>query len=187
MNLYIIRKYCRKIHSHLSFIFAGIILTYAISGLTMNYLNNFNPQYSIQVENYKASGNFPRKPDFTKEQVMQLLNRINQTDNFKQFYYPTDHQMRIFLKDGSTFLLNLNTGEVRYEHIKKRPLFNQLSFLHYNPNQWWTYISDIFAISLMIITITGICMVNTPLLGSKGIELVLGISIPILFLILFSK
>ena len=36
------RRYCRTVHFHLSFFFMGVILIYAVSGITMNHLKDFN-------------------------------------------------------------------------------------------------------------------------------------------------
>lgn len=58
--------------------------------------------------------------------------------------------------------------------------------LHYNPGRWWTWFSDIFAVALMVITLTGLFMLkgNKGLWGRGGIELLIGIAIPILFVLL---
>lgn len=181
------RKYCRIIHSHLSFFFAGIIIIYAISGITMNHLKDFNPQYMISVENYKVNGIFPHQQNFTKQDVLLLLTEINEQANYTNHYYPNKTTMKVFLKGGSSYALNLETGDAKYEALIKRPFFSQLSFLHYNPNKWWTIFSDIFAICLVIITISGISMIKgrKGLIGVGGIELGIGIMIPILFLFFF--
>lgn len=180
-----IRILCRKIHAHLSYFFVGIILIYAISGITMNHLKDFNPQYMIQVKNYEAEGKFPHSHNYSKEEIELLLDKVGEENNYTKHFYPNSSTMKIFLKSGSTFSLNTKTGEVNYEGLKKRPLFSQLSFLHYNPNQWWTIFSDIFAIALIIICITGIMIQKGKkgIWGIGGIEIIIGISIPILFLI----
>lgn len=180
------RKYFRKVHLHLSYFFSGVILIYAISGLTMNHLSNFNPQYMISVKDYTAEGTFPHKQDFNKKEVLILLEKVDEQDNYTKHYYPNKSTMKVFLKGGSSYSLNTQTGEVKYEALKKRPFFSQLSFLHYNPNIWWTIFSDIFAISLIVITLTGIAITKGKrgFKGSGGIEFFLGLLIPILFLLL---
>ncbi|MDU1904364.1 MAG: PepSY-associated TM helix domain-containing protein [Dysgonomonas sp.] len=179
------RRYCRKIHSHLSYLFVGVILVYAISGLTMNHLKDFNPQYMISVSDYKAKGKYPRKQNFTKSDVLKLLEEVDEQDNYTKHYYPNKSTMKVFLKNGSSFSMNIETGEVKYEALKKRPFFSQLSFLHYNPSGWWTVFSDIFAVCLIIICVSGLFINKgrNGLKGVGGIELIAGIMIPILFLI----
>lgn len=180
------RKYCRKVHSHLSYFFVGVILVYAISGITMNHLKDFNPQYMLSVKEYKAEGDYPRKNNLTKNDVLQLLTEIGEEGNYTKHYYPNQSTMKVFLKSGSSFTLNTQTGEAKYEGLQKRPFFSQLSFLHYNPGKWWTLFSDIFAVCLILICITGLFINKgkSGLKGTGGIELLIGILIPILFLLL---
>lgn len=179
------RKYCRSIHSHLSYFFVGVILIYAISGITMNHLKDFNPQYVISVKNYTAGGIFPHPHNFDKQQIIKMLEEVGEQDQYTKHFYPNSSTMKVFLKSGSSFTLDTQTGEVSYEGLKKRPLFHQLSFLHYNPGKWWTVFSDLFAICLILICLTGLFMNKGKkgLTGIGGIELIMGILIPVLFLL----
>lgn len=182
------RKYCRKVHVHLSYFFAGVIIIYAISGLTMNHLKDFNPHYMLSVKDYTVEGTFPHTSKYTKSEVLALLTEVDEQENYTKHYYQNKSTMKVFLKGGSSYTLNTETGEAKYEALKKRPVFSQLSFLHYNPNIWWTVFSDIFAVCLILITITGISMNKGKkgIMGIGGVEMIIGILIPILFLILFS-
>ena len=101
-------------------------------------------------------------------------------------FYPNSSTLKVFLKSGSTYVLNIQTGNVTYEGVKKRPVFYQFSYLHYNPGNWWIYFSDLFAACLILICISGI-LINKGkrgLFGIGGIELLAGILIPILALFL---
>lgn len=180
-----LRRYCRSIHSHLSFVFVGMILVYALSGITMNHLKDYNPQYMISVENYTTEGVFPHSHNFDEAEIRTMLEKVGERDNYTKHFYPNRSTMKVFLKSGSSFTVNTQTGEVNYEGLKKRPVFYQLSFLHYNPGKWWTYFSDIFAVSLILICVTGVFMNKgrRGLTGIGGIEMIIGIVVPILFLL----
>lgn len=180
-------KYSRIVHRYLSYFFAGVILIYAMSGLEMNHLKDFNPQYTMKQREYTASGSYPRKTDsFSKEEIVTLLSDIDEQDNYARHYYPNKNTMKVFMRDGSSLSIDLSNGNAKYESIKKRVFFSQITSLHYNPNRWWTIFSDIFAISLIVITITGTVIVTGKkgLIGRGGLLFVAGILIPILFLIL---
>lgn len=180
------RRYCRTVHSHLSFFFMGVILIYAVSGITMNHLKDFNPKYYITVNNYTVKERFPPSHKFNKNEIIQLLKEVGEQDNYIKHFYPNNSTMKVFLKSGSSYILDTQTGNVAYEGIKKRPVFYQLSFLHYNPGTWWTYFSDLSAVCLILICISGILMNKGKrgLFGIGGIELLAGILIPVLALIL---
>lgn len=82
----VFRKYCRKVHSHLSYFFIGVILIYAVSGITMNHLKDFNPQYMVSVENYTIDGKFPHSHNFDKEEIKTLLERVDEADNYTKHF-----------------------------------------------------------------------------------------------------
>ena len=82
--------------------------------------------------------------------------------------------------------INLSEGNAMYEKVRKRIVISELNRLHYNPNRWWTWFSDIFAVCLLVITLTGLFMLKGPkgLIGRGGIEFIAGILIPLLFMLL---
>lgn len=182
-----IRKWSRIIHRDLSFFFAGMVLIYAISGIVMNHRDTINPNFSITRKEYKITESLPDKAGMSKEKVLSLLEPLGETDNYTKHYFPQTDVMKVFLKGGSNLLVNVKTGEAVYESVTRRPLIGAMSRLHYNPGQWWTYFADIFAIGLIIITLSGIIMLkgNKGIIGRGGIELIAGILIPILFLLFF--
>ena len=95
--------------------------------------------------------------------------------------------MKVFLKGGSNLWVELATGHVVYESVKRRPIIGSMTRLHYNPGKWWTIFSDIFAIGMVVIIVTGVVMLkgNKGLIGRGGIELLAGMAIPIAFLLFF--
>ena len=88
---------------------------------------------------------------------------------------------------GSSIMVDLDKGYGRAEYLKKRPVFYSVNYLHYNPNNWWKWFSDIYAVALILFAVTPIFMVRGKkgITGIGGIYTILGILIPILFLIIF--
>lgn len=181
------RKWCHILHRDLSYFFAGVILIYACSGIMLNHKRDFNADYSITQKSYQIESSFPKaKSDFTKDYVLELLDEIGERRNYTQHYFPRENTMKVFIKGGSSLTVDTETGDACYEAVKKRPIISSLNRLHYNPNRNWTIFSDIFAVSLIIITLTGIVMVKgrKGLWGRGGIELLAGILIPLAFILL---
>ena len=181
------RKWCHILHRDLSFFFAGVILIYAFSGIMLNHKRDFNSDYSITQKEYRIAGNFPKaKADFSKAYVLDLLDDLGERNNYTQHYFPKENTMKVFIKDGSSLTVNTETGEAYYESVKKRPILSSLNRLHYNPNRNWTIFSDIFAVSLIVITLTGLVMLKgrKGFWGRGGIEFAAGILIPLAFILL---
>lgn len=181
-------KWCRWIHRHCSYFFAGVVLIYALSGILMNHRQDINPNYSAKrVLLEEAISSTPRAGgEVSLDEVMQLLGRIGEEKNYTKHYFPDEKTMKVFLKGGSTLEVDLASGKAVYDQLRKRPLLSDFVRLHYNPGRWWTYFSDLFAVALILITLTGLFLVRgrKGLKGVGGIELIAGILIPILFLVL---
>lgn len=122
-----------------------------------------------------------------RENVLTLLQPLGEEGNYTKHYFPKADIMKVFLKGGSNLQVNVRTGEAVYESVTRRPLIGAMARLHYNPGQWWTYFADIFAVGLIIITLSGVIMLkgNKGIIGRGGIEMIVGIVIPILFLLFF--
>lgn len=184
-----LRKWSRGIHRDLSFIFAGIIMVYAISGICLNHKSDFNSEYKITNQDLQLQGVFPQNGPVDKQFVVDLLGQIDQQNNYTKHYYPSTGMMKVFIKGGSSLIVDMQTGEAHYEHMQRRYFLSSLNRLHYNPTRWWTYFSDIFAISLLLITLTGLIMLKGPkgFLGRGGIEFLIGVAVPLIFLFFILK
>ncbi|MEG1586087.1 MAG: PepSY-associated TM helix domain-containing protein [Bacteroidales bacterium] len=184
-----IRKWSRGIHRDLSFLFSGVILVYALSGICLNHKADFNSDYKITNTDLQLEGVFPQPEKVDKSFVIGLLRQIDQEKNYTKHYYPAPAMMKVFIKGGSSLQVNMQTGTAHFEHLQKRPFLSAMNRLHYNPSRWWTWFSDLFAVSLLIITLTGLIMVKGPkgLWGRGGIEFLAGIAIPLIFLFFILK
>jgi hypothetical protein len=182
-----LRKWFRIIHRDLSFFFSGVIIIYAVSGIMLNHRGSINPNYTVKLHSLQAEGTFPMtKENVSKPMVIDMLKPIEEEKNYTKHYFPANDKLKVFLKGGSSLEVNLQSGEAMYEALKKRPVISQFNRLHYNPGKGWTLFSDIFAVSLIIITTTGIFMNKGKkgISGRGGIELLAGIVVPILFMLL---
>ena len=180
-------KYLRILHRDLSFFFAGVILIYAISGITMNHYKGFNARYTIGQKNLTIQGDYPRTPEsYSQKDLLNILDALGEKRNYTRHYSPDSKTIKVFMKEGSSLTIHTQNGKALYESIKKRPVVSGFVSLHYNSGKWWTYFSDIFAISLIIIVVTGLFLTRGKkgLWGTGGIKLLAGILIPVLFLFL---
>jgi len=169
------------VHRDLSYLFAGVLIVYAVSGICLNHKRDFNSDYLIKLKKYDIARSLPASQDgYDEALVKSLLEPLEEDGNYTKHYFPSENTMKVFLKGGSSLTVNTRTGAAQYESVKKRPILGSLNRLHYNPSKNWTVFSDIFAACLIVITITGLVMVK----GKKGlwIELSVGIAIPLLFI-----
>ena len=180
------RKWSRIIHRDVSYLFAGMILIYALSGILMNHRGDLNPHYSVSLQEIQVDADLTDKAKVDKALVLTLLEPIGEAGNYTKHYFPKEGQMKVFLKGGSSLVVDTQTGAAVYESLKRRPLLSDMVKLHYNPTKWWTIFSDAFAVCLILITLTGLVMLKGPkgFWGRGGILFVIGVVIPVLFLVL---
>lgn len=177
------RKLNRVIHRDLGYFFFGVTLIYAISGIALNHNEIWNPNYIIKARDFFVE---PILKEKINRDLLDSLIKANGENGLKGYYFPKPDLVKAFFKEGQ-IVVNFVTGETRIEIIRKRPFFNQINFLHYDPGKWWTYFSDIYAIALALMAITGLFIIK----GKNGLKwrgLILalaGLSIPIIFLLFF--
>ncbi|HCS88221.1 MAG TPA: peptidase [Bacteroidales bacterium] len=180
-----LRKWLRITHRELSYVFAGMLLVYAVSGIALNHKNSFNSQYSVSRTEFRFAPAVQN--DVNQAQINEWLAACGVSGREIQHYFPDAATLKVFLKGNSNLVVDLSTGKAVLEQVHKRPILGSLSKLHYNPGKAWTWFSDIFAVSLIVIVLSGLFMLRGKhsLLGIGGVEFLIGILIPLLF-ILFS-
>jgi len=178
-----LRKWGRIIHRDFGYLFFGATIIYSISGIALNHIADWNPNYSVELTEFATTIDF-KDTEKLKDNINELLDDVARRDDYKKHYFPKNNELKIFLSGGSSVVVNTLSGEGYAEFLKRRPLFYQVNYLHYNPNIWWTWFSDIFAGVLIILALTGLILIK----GNKGITgrgawlTAIGIIVPLLFL-----
>ncbi len=178
-------KLNRVTHRDIGYLIAGLTIIYAISGIALNHMHDWNPNYIIENKAFTTSIKITRG-SVNDEIAREILKSVPGNPEYKTYYFPSGNIFTIFIEGGSV-RINIVSGQGVVEKISKRPLFYQINFLHYNPGVWWKYFSDIFCVALMLVTITGLFIVK----GRNGITkrgailTVIGIVLPLLFLFIY--
>ena len=183
-----LRKWNNIIHRDIGYFFFGITIIYSISGIALNHkvMEHWTPEYIIEIKDFQTKIDIERN-NTTDEQVKKLLIELGEKNNLKKYFYTNDTTLKIYIKSG-IIIFNPETKKGNIDTAKKRPIFKQTIFLHYNPNIWWTIFSDIYAVALFLLAISGLFIIR----GKKGLKwrgaiiATIGLLIPILFLVFFT-
>ena len=178
------RKLLRVLHRDFGYFFTGMTLIYCVTGILLNHTRDWNPYYSIDIR--KVELNLPLDTSLiNKELLTSKLEPIG-VQGLRSFYYPKPGTVKLFVSDG-TVTSDLGSGSALVQRSYRRPVLYQLNMLHKNlPKSWWTWLSDIFAIALMAITISGLFLVK----GKNGIThrgvilIIAGLALPLVAIIL---
>ncbi|MBS1775177.1 MAG: PepSY-associated TM helix domain-containing protein [Bacteroidetes bacterium] len=171
-------------HRDLGYFFSSLIIIYCISGIALNHMNDWNPDFIIDKKMVQFHPKIARQ-SVNAALVAEFSRSVNEA-HVKVFDFPTDNQVKIYY-DNATLHINLETGMGHYEKVSKRPLFYEVNVLHRNSLVGWKWISDIFAFMLIVISITGLIILK----GKYGFKrrgvwfMVVGLLLPIAAVVLF--
>lgn len=148
-----IRKLNHNWHRDLGYFFSGLIIIYCISGITLNHINNWDPDFIINKKTILIQENL----SFEKitESKIESLSKLAGENNYKLYDFPTKDQVKIYY-DNASFHINFTTKKGIYESVYRRPFFYQTNIIHKNSLSGWKWFSDVFAGLLILITITGL-------------------------------
>ena len=180
-----LRKFNRATHRDLGYFFVGMILIYSLSGIAINHIDDWDPNYKVShwTENIDVQYT---KDNFDSKEAKKLLKEWGVTERYRKFYWNRDGDIKIFFKSG-TAILDVQDNIAYLETLKRRPIFHMVNWLHYNPNAYWKWFSDIFAGALILLAISGMFILR----GKNGLKwrgtilISIGIALPLIYLILF--
>ncbi|NOX18165.1 MAG: hypothetical protein GXO87_07780 [Chlorobi bacterium] len=180
------RKVVRILHRDFGYLAFGLTIIYAVSGIAVNHTSDWNPNYVISRDSLKIPPT--RDSSLSKEEmVAYVITNLNEKDSVISSFKSSPMVVDIFF-DGKSYKADLKTGRIKAEIVEDRAVIRQTNYLHLNaPKKIWTYVADAFAVILILLSVTGLFMIK----GKKGITgrgkwlTVLGVLIPIIFLIIY--
>lgn len=177
-------KLNRSLHRDIGYFCVGLIIIFSVSGIALNHKNDWNPNY--QIKQYKIPTSLQTWLLDNDKQLISLLLQTSQvTEKVKASYWASPKQFKLFFENGSNLSLNLSNQEITYEHITPRHVFQAFNRLHLNEiKKSWVIFSDIFALLLIFLAVSGLFMVkgkNSPW-GIRLLLIISGMALPTVFI-----
>lgn len=157
-----IRRLNIELHRDVGYFFSALIIAYCLSGLALNHIDEWNPDFIIEKKTITLPQSYTSKEVTTA--VINEFGKLAREDHFKVYDFPTPDQVKIYY-DNASLHINLTTKEGVYEKVARRPLFYQTNVLHRNSLKGWNWAADVFAIMLIFINVTGLFVLK----GKHGI------------------
>lgn len=181
------RKWNRWIHRELGYVFFGMTIIYGVSGIALNHFaaRHWDPGIITRSESFLYPQQLT-KSTVDRQVVDEILEMTGERKNFKQYYFPNEDLLMIYLRGGH-ITLQLSTGETNLTLVRNRPVFREMNYLHYNkPKKLWTWFSDLYAFSLILIAVSGLFLVRGKkgITGRGGVLVIAGIIVPLVFLLI---
>ncbi len=98
-----LRKLNNAVHRDLGYLLAGTTILYAISGLALNHVDDWNPNFVISRQDVQM----PVANDVvavTRDWVLSALEPLGEQDHYRSHDFPTPEKVKIYLDEGSIFV-----------------------------------------------------------------------------------
>ena len=180
------RKFFRLIHREFGYFFAAMTIIYVISGVALNHRNDWNPDMVITQYKDTIDDNISLV-NVKKAEANSILKTLNISDEYKSHYYPSENSLKIFLDisgGNGSVVINTETRICEVEKLERRYFFYPINQMHRNSfRKVWTWVADIFAVTLIVFAVTGIFMMKGKYqLSNYGIyRVIAGALIPLIF------
>jgi len=181
-----LRKFFRELHRDLGYFFAFLVVIYAISGIAVNHVNDWNPNYIIEKERVSFTP-FPDSTIVDSVLAGYVTTQLGIKDSLNNLFLASETEIDLFFK-GVTVTANFREGNAMVETVSRRPVIRITNFLHLNnPKKLWTWVADLFAVALLYLAISGLFMLK----GKNGFKgrgkwfFIGGVLLPVIFLLLY--
>src|SRR5690606_8296248 len=119
----------------------------------------WNPNYSFETVDVDIG---PLPTDSYDAMEAAVVERLElRPELVKGRFMETQTQLRVFFGEGEEVVVDTTTGRGSIKRISTHPVLYEVNALHLNNLKgWWTWVADLFAVSLIVLAITGMLMIK---------------------------
>lgn len=181
-------KLNRSLHRDIGYFCVGMTLIFAISGIALNHVEDWNPNYQVihDTQTIPALKQMVERDSFEAD----LLISLQLDSKIKARFWQSPSQLKLFTTSEQTLMLNLDSNQVIIEQIKPRPILRSLNFLHLNEaRKAWTYFSDLYAVMLIFLALSALFMIKGKkgVWGPRAIIVIAGFAAPLAFIFYYAS
>lgn len=178
------RRVNNVLHRDIGYLVAGLTAIYAVSGIAVNHVADFNPSYREVREELSFA---PFSADDRLEEAREIADRLGLPGPVDAFR-PEPGRL-VLLYDGWKVEAVPEAGTATRIALEPRAILHFVNRLHLNHLKGaWTWFADLYALLLLFMAVSGLLVLRgrTGLTG-RGKWLVLaGIALPLLAMFLAS-
>ena len=176
------RRVNNVLHRDIGYLLVGLTLVYGVSGVAVNHVGDFNPNYRTIREDFEFEPFDEPDRGLAVERLVSSLGVEAPVDSFR----PAPGRI-LLLYEGWKIEAEPGVGRAVSLRQESRPLLHALNRLHLNHLKGaWTWFADLYAILLVFMAVSGMLVLRGRTgFGGRGKWFVLlGAAIPVLALVL---
>ena len=159
-----LRRLNNATHRDLGYFFSALVVAYCLSGIALNHIDAWNPDFVIRKQSVAAPADCPKVASAITPEHVAAFDRLVGEPGHKVYDFPTPDQVKVYY-DNATLHLHLADGSGLYEGVSRRPLIYQVNVLHRNSFRPWRWAADVFGVLLIAMNVTGLFVLR----GAKGL------------------
>ena len=175
------RPWLRVLHRDVGYFIIGLTVIYALSGLAVNHIADWDPSFQQVARTHQIAGPLPSDAEAAGKRVLVALD-IREAP--REVYSAGDDAIDIVF-DKRTLHVTPSTGRVVEEGQSPRLFLRAANWLHLNRGKKaWTWFADGYAIALVVLATSGLFMIpgRKGLLGRGAIIAIVGAALPLGYL-----
>jgi hypothetical protein len=173
-----------ELHRDIGYFLSGLILVYCISGIALNHVDEWNPDFVIHKRTITLDRALTAD-DIDEARLAAFTAAVGESPP-KVHDFPTPEHVKLYY-DNATLLVDLPAGTGSYERVQRRPFLYQTNLLHRNSLKGWKWASDVVGLLLIFLTISGWFMLKgrTGVIGRGKWFIAAGVLPPLVAILVF--
>jgi uncharacterized protein len=175
------RAWLRAIHRDVGYLAVGFTIIYALSGIAMNHIDDWDPSFTAENRTLVIE---PVSDELDDDEAAAVVAKAAGLEAPASVYRAGD-EVRLEYENGTK--VTAIGEQVTVQARSDRFFFRAAVWLHATRGkQAWKYISDVYAVLLLYLAISGLFMIKGKLgLKWRGSILVTaGIAVPVMYIAL---
>jgi hypothetical protein len=177
------RPWVRAIHRDVGYFSVGLTVIYALSGLAVNHIADWEPNFREITRTHQLPVPLPVEDERIADVARTTLGIA---EPLREVFRADEHGVEVVF-DRRTLRVDTQTGRVVEEAREPRFFLRVANWLHLNRGKKaWTLIADGYAVFLLLLSVSGLWMYpgRKGLLGRAGVIAIAGALVPALYVTL---
>jgi len=179
-----LRPWLRALHRDFGYLVVGLTFVYALSGLAVNHIADWDPNFIEREETLSLGAPLPAEDvELAAQRIATATGLRQPLDSVER---ASDDELEV-RSGGTTVTAELSKGALLVRERRPRPLLRMANWLHLNRGKKaWTTIADGYAVLLLFLATSGVFMLpgRKGLVGRGGVLVLLGFALPVFYVVL---